>query len=256
DVQSLRDELEERERDLRSREREAAAHLESVRREEKTLLRRWQEESDAIRRDVYRQLRAELKTLRQKSQSDRDAKSVEDLAGSVLQPTERRPEPQAIDPEKLSAGDTVRHRRFHFEGTLRSIDGERAEVVVKGKKMQLDVSDLDLVEKGGRKGSAGKKMKKPRKSKPTVESEAEPEVSAELNLIGQRVEEALEESDRFLDRALLDGRGAVRLIHGHGTGRLKNAVRDHLRTHPAVRKWRPGGAREGGDGATIAILDR
>jgi DNA mismatch repair protein MutS2 len=81
------------------------------------------------------------------------------------------------------------------------------------------------------------------------------EVSAELNLIGQRVDDALEESDKFLDRALLEGKQAVRIIHGFGTGALRKAVREHLRKHPAVKSWRPGGENEGGDGATIAVLE-
>ena len=80
-------------------------------------------------------------------------------------------------------------------------------------------------------------------------------VGAELNLIGHRVEEALDESDRFLDRALLEGKQAVRIIHGFGTGTLRKALRDHLRKHPAVKSWRPGAENEGGDGATIAVLD-
>jgi DNA mismatch repair protein MutS2 len=76
-----------------------------------------------------------------------------------------------------------------------------------------------------------------------------------LNLIGQRVDDALEESDRFLDRALLEGKSAVRIIHGFGTGTLRKAIRDYLRKHPAVKSWRPGADNEGGDGATIAMLD-
>jgi len=76
-----------------------------------------------------------------------------------------------------------------------------------------------------------------------------------LNLIGQRVDDALEESDKFLDRALLEGKSAVRIIHGFGTGRLRTAIREHLRKHPAVKSWRPGAENEGGDGATIAVLE-
>src|SRR5205814_2501198 len=80
-------------------------------------------------------------------------------------------------------------------------------------------------------------------------------VTAELNLIGQRVDDALDESDKFLDRALLEGKQAVRIIHGFGTGALRKAVREHLRTHPAVKSWRPGNENEGGDGATVAVLE-
>jgi DNA mismatch repair protein MutS2 len=76
-----------------------------------------------------------------------------------------------------------------------------------------------------------------------------------LNLVGQRVDDALEESDKFIDRALLNGMQAVRLIHGFGTGTLRKALREHLRKHPGVKTFRPGEKNEGGDGATIAVLD-
>lgn len=253
EAQQLRDELDRREREVRITERELNERLERAKKEEKTLLRKWQEESEAIRRDVYRQLRTEIKSLREKGQAERDAISTDTVAKSVLEPTRQRPEPESTDPGALAAGDLVRHRRFGFEGTLQSLEGDRATVLIKGKKMQLEASDLQLAQK---KGDRQKEQKGRQPKRETAPSDVEPTVSAELNLIGQRVEEALEESDRFLDRALLDGRGAVRLIHGHGTGRLRDAIREHLRAHPAVRSWRPGGEREGGDGATVAILEQ
>ena len=73
-------------------------------------------------------------------------------------------------------------------------------------------------------------------------------------LIGKRVEESLEELDRFLDAAVLAGRREVRIVHGHGTGRLRRAVREHLRSHAQARRHRPGRPHEGGDGATIVQL--
>jgi DNA mismatch repair protein MutS2 len=79
-------------------------------------------------------------------------------------------------------------------------------------------------------------------------------VQRELKLIGKRVEEALQELDRFLDAALISGHDEVRIVHGHGTGRLKSAVRRFLDSHAQVKRHRPGGAGEGGDGATIATL--
>jgi DNA mismatch repair protein MutS2 len=75
-----------------------------------------------------------------------------------------------------------------------------------------------------------------------------------LHLLGRTVDEALPEIDRYLDRALREGWPSVRLIHGHGTGRLRRAVREHLRRHPVGRRFRPGGEGEGGDGATVVIL--
>ncbi|MBC8646484.1 MAG: Smr/MutS family protein [Thermoanaerobaculia bacterium] len=76
----------------------------------------------------------------------------------------------------------------------------------------------------------------------------------EINVIGRRLEEAIDEVDKALDDALLSGSGRVRVVHGHGTGRLRSGLRDHLRHHPAVEKVRSADPREGGNGATIVEL--
>ncbi|HUP43192.1 MAG TPA: Smr/MutS family protein, partial [Thermoanaerobaculia bacterium] len=80
------------------------------------------------------------------------------------------------------------------------------------------------------------------------------EAPAELHLLGERVEPALQRLDDYLDRALLASRSEVRVVHGHGTGQLRNAVRAHLRGHPAVASHRPGAPEEGGNGATVVVL--
>ncbi|MDX1388761.1 MAG: Smr/MutS family protein, partial [Acidobacteriota bacterium] len=79
-------------------------------------------------------------------------------------------------------------------------------------------------------------------------------VTPELKLLGMRVGEALDEVDRFLDRATLAGLGEVRIVHGHGTGRLRAAVRRHVRDHPQAAEHRPGRPGEGGDGVTIVRM--
>ncbi len=76
-------------------------------------------------------------------------------------------------------------------------------------------------------------------------------VPSTLDLRGARVEEALELLDRYLDDASLAGAGQVTVVHGHGSGALRDAVRALLSGHPLVGSWRPGERGEGGDGATI-----
>jgi DNA mismatch repair protein MutS2 len=83
---------------------------------------------------------------------------------------------------------------------------------------------------------------------------ARQEVAPELDLRGLRVEEALDETERYLDRALLAGLERVRLIHGKGTGALRAAVGELLTRHPAVASHRLGGPGEGGDGVTVVEL--
>ena len=74
----------------------------------------------------------------------------------------------------------------------------------------------------------------------------------ELDLRGMRVDETLEALDEYIDAAYLAELPWVRIIHGKGTGALRQVVRDFLRNHPVVSRYRSGEAGEGGDGVTLA----
>lgn len=80
-------------------------------------------------------------------------------------------------------------------------------------------------------------------------------MSQTLDLRGYRVEEALDEVEAYLDKASLANLTPVYIIHGHGTGALKEAVRDFLRTSPYVAKFRPGEDSEGGDGVSVVDIN-
>lgn len=75
-----------------------------------------------------------------------------------------------------------------------------------------------------------------------------------LDVRGHRVDEAVLVLDRFLDESMIAARDAIFVIHGHGTGALRTAVRAHLQRHAAIEKSRAGEAGEGGDGVTVAFL--
>jgi DNA mismatch repair protein MutS2 len=75
-----------------------------------------------------------------------------------------------------------------------------------------------------------------------------------IDVRGQRVDEAVAIVDRFLDESLMGSRDTAFIVHGHGTGALRTAIRTHLATHKAVDKFRPGDPSEGGDGITVAFL--
>jgi DNA mismatch repair protein MutS2 len=72
-----------------------------------------------------------------------------------------------------------------------------------------------------------------------------------LNLVGQRVEPALERLDTFIDGLLRTGEPIGFALHGHGTGALKNAVREHLARHPCVSRAEPADPEDGGDAFTV-----
>jgi DNA mismatch repair protein MutS2 len=118
----------------------------------------------------------------------------------------------------------------------------------------VDVEDLDLassIESGGARAvePAGDGS-----STSELRAERSRSVASSLDLRGARVEEALEALSRYLDDAGLAGLNKVMIIHGHGTGALRDAVRTEASAHPLVRSTRPGERGEGGDGATIVEL--
>jgi DNA mismatch repair protein MutS2 len=79
-------------------------------------------------------------------------------------------------------------------------------------------------------------------------------VASSLDLRGARVDEALDALGRYLDDASLAGLDRVTIIHGLGTGALRDAVRSEAGGHPLVKEVRPGERGEGGDGATVVTL--
>ncbi|HEY1554980.1 MAG TPA: Smr/MutS family protein [Kofleriaceae bacterium] len=79
-------------------------------------------------------------------------------------------------------------------------------------------------------------------------------IDSTVDIRGQRVDEAVANVDRFLDESLLANRDTAFIVHGHGTGALRQAVRSHLGAHRAIETFRAGEQSEGGDGVTVAFL--
>ncbi len=181
---------------------------------------------------------------------DRDLAAAADrasrTAGEIDPAPEREPEEPSQPEEQrpLVAGERVRHRSLGWLGELVELRGDQATVLVRGKRVRAPGADL-LAVAGGERPAPGRVR---------VQRSPAPSVEAELLLIGQLVEPALESLDAYLDRALAAGRERVRVVHGHGSGRLRRAVREHLRSHPAVAGFDPAPPSAGGDGATEVLL--
>ncbi|MFA7111104.1 MAG: Smr/MutS family protein, partial [Bacilli bacterium] len=78
--------------------------------------------------------------------------------------------------------------------------------------------------------------------------------SSSLNLIGYHVDEALDSLDKYLDDCRIRKLKVVKIIHGYGTGKLRNGIHTHLKTLPFVESFRLGTDIDGGTGATIVTL--
>lgn len=244
EVVAQQDELVGLRTSLESARRVAAEKAVALEKERERLGGKYREELERLRDDVTRQLSAEIKALRESRANVNAPEVIRTVTKTIDKAIEFIPAEQ----REVRAGERAEHRKFKVTGEVVSLDGSKAVLNVNGRKMTVDVRDLTPL--GGAKSDAPKKRVASAGSSSDLAV-----ISAELNLIGQRVDDALDESDKFLDRALLEGKQAVRIIHGFGTGTLRKAIREHLRKHPAVRSWRPGAENEGGDGATIAVLD-
>ncbi len=250
EVEAVRDQLRERNRAAEEHGAELERALEEGERrqvelaEERTKVgRRAREELEAFRRKVAGELRGELERMREQLESGRKRGLAEAAVERVFAEAPEIEVEQEEGPP-ASLGDHVEHRRLGWKGVVERLDRGNAEVSVHGKRVRCAVEDLRVVD-----AETVASERPARRVEPIA-----PAVPEELNLIGHRVDEALELLDAYLDRALLTADGDVRIVHGHGTGRLRKAIREHLRHHPAASAVRPGRADEGGDGATVVSL--
>jgi DNA mismatch repair protein MutS2 len=149
---------------------------------------------------------------------------------------------------KLEEGARVKLRGVRQPATIRRLlGGEQAEVEAGFLKMRISTADIEEVlpptEAPAPKSSIGFQQG------PSFETSYR-----EINLIGQRAEEACEQVEKFLDNATLAQVERVRIIHGHGMGVLKKAVAELLKHSPHVENYYVAPPEEGGAGSTIAVL--
>jgi DNA mismatch repair protein MutS2 len=130
----------------------------------------------------------------------------------------------------------------------RVLGNGKFEVEAGFMKMQVTIDDvIEVLPEGG----AGAKLPKNVSYKPAPELAP---VHQEINVIGQRAEEARDAIDEFLDRAVMATASRVRIVHGHGMGVLKRMVAEMLGKHPHVSRFYAATQQEGGAGATIVEL--
>jgi DNA mismatch repair protein MutS2 len=235
----------EQERQLQSRlatlEAERAAILGEARAEARRELAEVRQEIDA--------LREEMSVADGPSALGEEwlAKARERLTEqeALVPPISPPPPPEEVRlPGEIAVGDMAWIRGLSTTGQVTALDGDIAEVQVGNFGVRVEQSDLE------RRGRAKPTLQE----QASVRIETRPAPDVELDLRGQRVEEILPRLDKYLDDAFLGGMPFVRIVHGKGTGALRQAVRQQLRDHPLVKSHRSGEAGEGGTGVTIAYL--
>lgn len=249
EYEGLRNSLEARERSLDQRSAELDARADEVLQIRKEAAEKgW---SDA--KELISATRQRTNALLEELKREKRSEIVDELRQAETELIEQL-KPRAALPERVplksvKQGDSVHIGSLGYDGVVLSLDGRHAKARVRAGRMELEVPLTDLSIPQGAAGRSGKKGSPAHWKVDIVESE-----QRELKLIGMRVDEALAELEPFINHAAAAGLQEVRIIHGVGTGRLRDAVREELERHPLVEGHRPGEPHEGRDGATVVTL--
>lgn len=235
-------------RELQNAQEKANRIVSSVKAESEKLL----QELDDIRRQKESE---EFSKLVQgaKSSYRSNINRLEDTANPVI----GRVKEEYTPPRPFKKGDLVLITQLNEEGVLLSDPDNAGNVQVQAGiiKTKVPVSDLRLVDKKRRrqlnrmeKKSNGGGVTR------TLTDKSQRSASSEIDLRGQTIEEGIMMVDQYIDSCLLMGIKTITIIHGKGTGALRNAIQQHLKNHKAVRSFRSGVYGEGENGVTIAEL--
>jgi DNA mismatch repair protein MutS2 len=161
------------------------------------------------------------------------------------------PVPPVAAPSPLQVGDQVRVRGLNIVGRVMAEMTAQGQVQVEVGNKMLTVAAGDLERTGGQHAETAPAVSKRSRSSWRRPASAE-SVAPELRLLGSTVDDALPAVEQYLDRATVQGIPRVRIIHGIGSGRLREAIADFLQHHPLVHRFHAGDA---GGGTTIVELE-
>jgi DNA mismatch repair protein MutS2 len=221
---------------------------------------------------IVDEVRGEVRTIRRQIERETvTQRSLDEGMGRAQAQLERLPasEPSPVRTVPLGSiswrtGMRARSISGGWEGRVAALEkgGRRATLEAGGIRVTVPLEDLEPAV-GGQGDAAGSQAGGGRRLDPgeaasgstaRLQLDRARTVATSLDLRGAKVAEALEVLDRYLDDASLAGLDQATVIHGLGTGALRDAVREYASSHPLVKSWRPGGRGEGGDGATVVAL--
>lgn len=247
EIERERQRLAEKESELESARQQI---LRKAREEARMILRQAKEEADQIIKELNRlsQVAAERERNRVIEQYRMKLKQSLDRLEDELA-KEARPSHKYHEPVKeVRLGETVYISTLGQKGQVLTLPDDNGEITVQVgiMKVAVKLSDVRRVDEDDDAATAVMSAKKP---SPRMTA-----VSPEIDLRGQTVDEALLNVDKYLDDAFLAGLKQVTVIHGKGTGALREGIHQYLRHHPHVSSFRLGKYGEGESGVTIVEL--
>jgi DNA mismatch repair protein MutS2 len=259
-ARAAREEAEGSRQATRRAQAELLQRLDAIDDERQVILEETRHQAEAeveVVRDELRQLRRKLASAAQPLEA---VKALEGDLGALEEqlkaPVERDARGEGGPARGFHPGDRVRLQTLAAEGVITALGEAEAEVQVGRLRVRAKLEELTFPDEaepsGPKRRRKGSKVPAPATRPSTMASVAAPPL--EIDLRGRLADEALEELDRHLDAAFLAGMPFLRVIHGKGTGRLREAIRQALHGNRYVRSFESGSETEGGEGVTVIRL--
>ncbi|MDR0498785.1 MAG: Smr/MutS family protein [Holophagales bacterium] len=245
--------LEKDKRILADRETQLKHQQDKFREESQTKLARVLEFADHESKRLIKDLKAQQKAaLTAQDNADRvgvkareRVKNIEAISRQELTPMLSRAD--ASESKSMASGMYAKHRGLGVHGKITSIKGKKAILEISpGRRLEVHVGEL---EPAAKVPSTTNQLS----GRTRVRADYQ-EIDSELNLIGRASDDVEFELHRFVESALASGYRFIRIVHGHGTGRLKTAVREVLNGHPNITSIEDAPQAQGGSGATVVVI--
>lgn len=271
-VTKARRKLEQEFRDQQRKSEQMESMQERLRSgEEQNWRQQFREARDLIR-DAVRTLQREPNNWSQVQAAQRKLKEAESLAGKARTSSQPEVVEEPAHIQDVKPGQKVKILSLRAEGEVVEGPDQNGQVLVQAGMLRTRVARSDVRPLSNRQskqrtrrssapsysGAKHALRKQPAPAEPEEELAADfivvPSRENRCDLRGMRAEQALDAVEAFLDKSLRKERPAVILIHGHGTGVLRDVVRDYCRQSPYIQRFRPGDKSEGGNGVTAVLL--
>jgi len=255
-LEAIRRDLGKEKGEVERRNTELENELRQLSTEERNIIRETRDRVVQEAAELHKEIRQAASELRREKSKERieQAKAAiaavqEQLKSKVWQAKAgEEMDREAPDESIIAAGDTVWLKEANMQATVLSVSEETQQVEVQSGSTRIRLG-LDSVKKVTQPDSRATTGFTPKTKQPGGRV-----VSVELDLRGKRADEIEWALDSYLNDAALSNLSEARIIHGFGTGTVRNIVRELLTSHPLAKSFRPGGRGEGGDGVTVVRL--
>lgn len=255
-----REKLEKQRAKLEAQNAELAKRLEKIEDERRETIAQARAEGELEVAVLKRNIDSLKSQLKKASQPLAAIKSLEEkveaIEGKVTQPVERKSDQLPVSSNQgLKLGEKVTVSTLNTEGVVTALGESDAEVQIGTIRLRAKMSDLIRKVQEKQETSNEKKVTSKSASSTRISSSVTSSPGMEVDLRGLMAEDALDKMERYLEQAYLSGLPWVRIIHGKGTGKLRQAVREMLKGHAYVKSFEEGASNEGGEGVTVAKLN-